>query len=202
MLRDVRPSSLWSLPLALLLLSCASVEVAGGGGEGGDAGRKCSDPTGFECDDDEECTANECNVAEGLCSNPAVPDGTQCDGGAGECVRGVCNKCLESDGSTKDCDDENECTFNECEPKTGGCLGIDKPDFATCMYEGGPGICVKGDCAEATPCTGDAECDDQNDCTFNECDMTERVCLYLEVPDGTDCGTSQAPGTCTSGVCR
>jgi hypothetical protein len=199
-LRDIPPGSRWSLPLALLLFSCASVEVAGGGGEGGDAGRECSDPTGAECDDGEECTTNECNVAEGLCSYPAVPDGTPCDGGALECAQGVCNKCLESDGSTKDCDDGNECTFRECEPKTGGCLELDRRDGDTCTYQGGPSICVEGDCAK--PCTGDAECDDQNDCTFNECGVTERVCLSLEVPDGRDCGTSQAPGICTSGVCR
>jgi hypothetical protein len=81
-------------------------------------------------------------------------------------------------------------------------LSLDKSDGATCMYQGGPGMCEAGQCADATSCTSDPECEDRNDCTFNECDTDAGFCLVLNVPDGTECGTSQAPGTCTSGVCR
>jgi hypothetical protein len=44
---------------------------------------------GVDCSDGNECTADVCDPADGSCSNPNLPDGTSCDGGAGSCQSGV-----------------------------------------------------------------------------------------------------------------
>lgn len=84
-------------------------------------------------DDGNECTRDECN-AVGVCIHPAVPGGTACNDG---------NFCTESDqcvgttcvgGPPPNCDDENFCTNDTCEP-TIGCLhevGIESPECGSC----------------------------------------------------------------------
>jgi hypothetical protein len=186
---------MWVLPLVMLLVHCASAEPA----DPPDV--ECTEPADPVCDDEEECTVDTCNVATGMCSNMQVADDTACDQGRGKCQAGICDKCFEDDGTRKDCDDQNECTFNECQPATGFCLSADKPDGAQCTYQNGLGMCVGGDCAEATPCEVDADCEDDNECTFNECDMDEGFCLFQNVSNGTECQAEQGPGTCMSGVC-
>jgi len=42
-----------------------------------------------DCDDQNECTDDVCNSANGMCEYPAVPDGRQCVGG--RCYSGLCD---------------------------------------------------------------------------------------------------------------
>lgn len=195
MIKDLRPSPTWALPLVLLLVHCASPQ------DSDPPKLDCTQPSDPACDDEEECTADACDLATGTCSNTPVADDTACDEDNGKCQAGLCDRCFEADGSRKDCDDQNECTFNECQPETGFCLSADKPDGATCMYQEGLGMCVGGDCAEAIPCDTDVDCEDLNECTYNECDMINGVCLFANVSDGTECQAGQGPGTCMSGAC-
>ena len=174
MLRDVRPSPLWSFSFALLLLSCS--DVSGGG-----AGRECS--ADADCDDGEECTTNQC-TADGVCAYPAVADRTECDGGAYQCLGGVCNKCIDpNNGSIKDCDDQNDCTLNECVPETGACADLPNNGEKCTPAEGELGICVERDCVETKICMVNGDCDGQNDCTARECDLGRSICLYAGCPD-------------------
>ena len=61
-----------------------------------------------------------------------------------------------------DCDDNNECTYDVCDPATGAC-----EHFGYC------------DCVN---------CNDDNECTDDVCDLTTGVCTNRPLEDGTDCG--------------
>ena len=45
-----------------------------------------------DCDDGNECTADACNPAHGLCDDTPVQDGSPCAGGTGMCRGGVCHE--------------------------------------------------------------------------------------------------------------
>ena len=92
------------------------------------------------CDDQNACTDNTCDYADGTCDFLAVEDGANCDfdGFRSICISGVCQPECES---PEDCDDENDCTEE---------------------------LCVDGTC-ELVPVTDGAECDDGNECTADMC---------------------------------
>jgi hypothetical protein len=58
----------------------------GGGGAGGTGGADLCE--GIECDDANECTSDECDPADGSCTNTPIDDGAFCD--AGYCQSGEC----------------------------------------------------------------------------------------------------------------
>jgi hypothetical protein len=45
---------------------------------------------GRVCDDQNECSTDSCNLADGSCVYSMLPDGTPCAGGMGTCQRGSC----------------------------------------------------------------------------------------------------------------
>ena len=52
--------------------------------------------------------------------------------------------------------------------------------------------------------TGDdsvTRCNDNNPCTFDDCDSATGECLYANADDGTACELEGAASTCTAGVC-
>src|SRR5207247_2507326 len=105
------------------------------------------------------CTASDqchgggaCNPATGTCSNPAKPDGSDCDDGnactqtdtcqAGACVGTNPVVCAASD----------QChTAGTCNPATGACSNPAKPDGASCN-EGN--ACTRTDTCQAGACVG------------------------------------------------
>lgn len=95
---------------------------------------------GVVCDDQNPCTDDACDYADGTCDFFAVEDGANCDfdGFRSVCISGVCQPECES---PEDCDDENDCTED---------------------------LCVDGTC-QLVPVTDGAECDDGNECTADIC---------------------------------
>jgi len=47
-------------------------------------------PCSSDCSDDNDCTADVCDPANGACSNPEEADGVACDFGGGMCASGTC----------------------------------------------------------------------------------------------------------------
>jgi len=145
--------------------------------------------SGVACDDSDACTTGDTCV-DGKCipsesrdcddGNPCTDD--SCDSLTQECVHTYntagCddgNPCTEKDtcdgtgaclGQPTDCNDENECTTDWCDPNAGGCihktLGMECDD-------GNP--CTDDACDAATGCShtnNTAACDDGNPCTIND----------------------------------
>lgn len=118
--------------------------------------------TGTDCDDGEVCTTDSCNAAGG-CTN--TPNAATCDDGVPctintQCANGACGG-----GTQKDCQDNNPCTTDSCDPQTGGCLNV--ANTATCN-DGNS--CTGNDICGNKTCSGTAVvCNDNNACTTDSC---------------------------------
>jgi streptogramin lyase len=158
------------------------------------------------------CTASDqchdpgvCNPANGMCSNPARPNGTACsDMNActmtDTCQAGTCTGanpvvCMASD----QCHDPGICN-----PMTGMCSNPNRPDGTACT-DGSActtadtcqmGACVSG---PGVVCTAQDECHD-----VGVCDPASGTCSNPARPDGTACsdenGCTEAD-TCQMGAC-
>jgi hypothetical protein len=197
-------------------------------------------PDGTYCDDDDFCTTSD-RCLEGECQGqaPDCGDGDPCtqDGcdEAGSCFHTALDSipCEDNDACSEeswcemgkcvvkaelDCDDDNECTGDSCDPATGciheklsaapcddgvPCTGDDQCLDGICLP--GEGICAckaKADCAEfedANLCNGSLICQD-NQCvvdvaTIVECDTTgDTSCKYSVCNPFTGaCGKITAP---------
>ncbi len=173
------------------------------------------------CDDGDACTANDtCN--EGTCAGEAVvcddnnicTDDT-CDPAAG-CVaypnKNPCddaNPCTEGDvcaagecvaGLPANCDDDNDCTDDSCDPQAGGCVNVALSGIA--CDDGNP--CLTGDTCDDGECVGvvAVDCDDGNTCTANSCNpATGCVTTPLSGGECNDGNACTSGDVCAAGVC-
>ena len=156
----------------------------------------CSGQTdeGSLCDDENPCTLDQCNGADGCINTPL--EGTVCDDGkvcteTDLCVSGLCS-------GVSSCDDENGCTDDTCDVEA-GCVFT--PNEALC--EDG-NACTLGDQCSDGACTAGVEllvCDDENGCTDDTCDSDEGC---VETPNTSPCDDSNACTTvdvCDGGTC-
>jgi hypothetical protein len=122
------------------LVGCS--ETAGNGGT-----ILCEDD--FDCDDENECTKELCDLADGMCAYSNESKSTPCDGdgvcdGAGTCVE--CN-------DDEQCNDFNDCTSDTCDSANGTC---NDPTPVADGTECAGGTCEAGACAlsgTVLPCT-------------------------------------------------
>lgn len=134
-----------------------------------------------------------CDPADGECDYAPVLNGTACDDGDmctnGEtCTAGVC-----MGGTALNCDDQEVCTTDSCNPAT-GCVNTPNTlvcdDGDLCTYND---RCGGGTCAGLTiQCNDDA-------CTDRECNGTSQ-CSELAAANGSSCG-SAAADRCCGGTC-
>ena len=136
-----------------------------------------------DCDDCNPCTTDICEP-DATCGHlynyeEGCDDGSACTTDD-HCLMGACA------GSPVDCDDDNECTVDLCDPGTGQCLhdafasdGIGCDDGVPCTS---PDECQAGVCKTQVKL-----CDDGSACTVDSCDETTGACQHAPLPDGTDC---------------
>lgn len=118
------------------------------GEEACDAAGACVAGPPPDCDDQNPCTADACDVMGG-CTHVDVEDGTAC--GDGDACNGdeVCMAGACSAGVALDCDDQNQCTADTCDPAT-GCAHASEPAGAACD---------DGDtCTQGDACDGNGTC--------------------------------------------
>ncbi len=149
------------------------------------------------CDDGNPCTTDTCDQILG-CQH-AVLDGAACDDGDActdqtKCDAGKCK------GTAVTCDDENGCTSDSCDSKSG------------CVFL--PGVDTQTTCDDLNPCTEDAcksgvcvgtskQCDDGNPCTQDSCDKL-KGCVTVDLKENTVCDDGDActdNTKCLSGQC-
>ena len=149
------------------------------------------------CDDSNPCTIDSCNPSNGNCvyvnnNQTYCDDGDPCTIGD-HCVNGVCI------GNPIDCDDQNACTQDFCDYHSGQCVhaynnGISCDDGDACTHTD---ICNQGQC-EGTP----INCNDNNQCTIDQCDQQTGQCSHimaaLPCDNGDPCTVND---TCHYGVC-
>lgn len=176
---------------------------------GGILGAPCT--AAWECDSgfcasgvccESACTGTcmTCDLpgSPGLCQ--VAPNGTTCPdsdtcNGTEVCLLGECVA-----GQPPDCNDDNPCTTEACDPAA-GCVYADVPDGTSCSNSDmcdGEETCQNGACAADNP----LNCDDNNPCTSDSCDP-QAGCQYANKPDGMNCGGGLCgPATCSDGECQ
>ena len=179
-------------------LQCRSDVCVDPGSTGGSGGTRVEGCVDLGCDDQNDCTTDTCDPADGKCIHDSRADGAECDAGEGPgfCTASVCepSHCLHSD-----CYDGNECTFGFCGPM--GCEYTYLDYGTSCSFDGFPGMCGLGSFCESRLCAG-VECDDENECTDDSCDPSNGECVSANLMDGMSCDFGGLPGICTAGVCE
>ena len=116
----------------------------------GDAcvGGTCAATGAVDCEPLDECHApGVCDPESGVCSDPALPDGTPC-GDGDLCTQGdACSAGSCQPGSPVDCGAAAPCQQTpECDPETGACVAADPcPDGFVCSLGGEAPWCVSDD---------------------------------------------------------
>ena len=155
------------------------------------------------------CFVGVCNEESGACEVQAAEDGTSCDDGNWCTINDVCagGVCV---GTTRDCLDEDGCTKDVCDENLGRCTHVVQPKPGA---EGPPSTCSNGlddDCDglvdEHDPncfvCTIDSDCNDNNQCTIDEC--VDSKCRNTPVEEFTPCPDDSfcnGEEVCYGGVC-
>ena len=119
------------------------------------------------CPKTAECLVGTCNPQTGACEDKNASDGSTCSDndkctGGDACQAGKCTA-----GKTPvNCDDNNPCTADGCDPKTGQCASTPLADGGKC--DDGK-ACSAGDACKSGACVGVAvPCDDGNPCTTGD----------------------------------
>ena len=149
------------------------------------------------CDDNNPCTKDVCVEGKG-CVYTAQAEGSACGAadlcqGAATCKAGKC-----SVGEKLDCDDNNGCTDDKCDPVAGCSWAANK---APCS-DGD--ACTKTDLCKGGKCSGSGAvpCDDGNPCTADKCD-TVKGCVHA-AQDGAACDDGSLcteKSVCKGGKC-
>ena len=170
------------------------------------ADTKCAGkPT--NCNDNNACTNDACNAADGKCVNAAnilpCDDGSVCTQGE-LCSNGKCTP-----KTTTDCGDNSACTDDKCDPVSGKCLflfNISTCDDGNKCTTGD--VCSGGKCAGklgSCACTKVSDCNDSNACTTDACTSLPggAQCAFSVTSGGlcTDNNFCTASDTCVSGTC-
>ncbi|NUN13438.1 MAG: hypothetical protein HUU55_07365 [Myxococcales bacterium] len=168
---------------------CTSGDVCTDGG--------CAGSGGPDCNDGNPCTTDSCTLSDG-CTN--LPINGPCDDGnlctSGDiCAAGIC-----SPGVAVQCDDDNDCTTDTCDPAI-GCVFA--PANGTPCSDGN--ACTIGDNCQSGVCVpgGQPNCDDQNVCTADGCNSNTGDCVNLPIlapcDDGDPCTVNDQ---CVQGACQ
>jgi hypothetical protein len=144
-----------------------------------------------DCNDNNECTVDTCDVPNGSCVFTPVADDTSCS--AGICCSGTCAPATCS--VDVDCDDGNACTIDTCN-SPGTC-------DAHCGYSDIT-VCVDGDgcCPAGCDSTTDSDCPSGPVCGDGYCDGNGEDCITCP----TDCPSKSHPRNglrwcCGDGTC-
>jgi hypothetical protein len=140
---------------------------------------------------DEQCQT--CVPSTGLCR--PVADGTGCTDGNPCTLNDTCQAGFCTSGLLKDCDDNNECTTDACNPATGNC--VHTPLTGTPCETGNK--CTTGMCQNGT-CTG-TQTVTCPQCQV--CDTGTGTCKAVE--NGTLCSDGDVctlGDTCQGGTCQ
>lgn len=137
--------------------------------------------------------AGECDSATGLCSSSFADEGKSCDDSSPLTADDKCDgagACFGLDlCQDVSCAAEHDCQeLGQCDPGTGQCRTILKPDGAVCGVESGiKKSCAAGACQEVDLCLG-VVCPHGDQCNHaSECDSSDGQCSSRDPRTGDSC---------------
>lgn len=155
------------------------------------------------CDDANPCTMDICNLLSSTCNHPPLAGAVVCDIDGTACTVDMCSngECVQ--GEAKVCNDQNGCTTDGCNPKSGVCQFQPVPGAAC---EDG-NACTTGDHCVGMACVpgGAKTCVDNNGCTLDNCDAVSGQCAFEAFDDGVPCSDGNKCTTtdvCKTGKCK
>ncbi|MCO4763866.1 MAG: CotH kinase family protein, partial [Myxococcales bacterium] len=163
---------------------------------------KCSGGGQVGCDDGNPCTKDACTASSGkpVCTHQAITgacsDGDACTAND-QCAGGVCVS-----GKAKACTDDNACTTDACDAKTGKCShGTAGSDGLVCksgVGACGPAACAKGECVALSK----SPCNDDNGCTDDICDKGKGCKHPANTAPCSDNNVCTTADKCAGGACK
>ncbi len=151
----------------------------------------------LNCDDANVCTSEFCDPKIGCTATQLSvacdADGSLCTAGD-KCTGG---KCVV--GPLTTCNDNQLCTKDSCNPKSGQCAyDVIAGNGTPCDSDGS--VCTENDACAGGKCViGKAiDCNDQNPCTTDDC-AVKTGCTHVKLADGLSCGTGKV---CKAGQCK
>jgi hypothetical protein len=183
------------------------------------AGGECVITNPRDCADTNPCTEDSCDAVGGCQYQPR--NGLSCNDGNLCTVQDTCNNTV-CQGQARNCDDNNSCTADDCDPALGCTHEAANEDAACTDPQGQPGVCKSGLCATAcagSPCSDNnactatdacvggqcigapISCNDSNPCTQDSCDAASG-CVNDALPDNTICAGAGFTGLCQTGLCK
>jgi hypothetical protein len=165
----------------------------------------CTGGAAVICNALDQChVAGTCDPANGVCSNPAKPNGSACSDGnacttADSCQNGSCG------GTAVVCAAQDQChVAGTCDPASGACSNPAKPDGSACNDGNG---CTQNDTCQAGACTSGAPvtCGALDQChVAGSCDPATGACSSPAQVDGTPCNDGSlctSGDSCQAGLC-
>jgi len=144
------------------------------------------------CDDENPCTVDVCDPVGGDCTN-TPQDGEPCEDGD-VCTTGetcAVDECVA--GGALDCDDDNPCTTDRCDPVS-GCQNDFLAPGSTC--DDGDD-CTAGDVCTAGVCGGERlGCVDCPPAFWNPMDVVTALAIGTDGQPGSGLDVDQDPTTC------
>jgi len=130
----------------------------------------CQGGSPVNCNDGNECTKDACSPETG-CTH--VPVGGECNDGDSCTYPDLCADGACVSGPEVDCNDNNACTGDSCNPGT-GCVYVPLDSLCDDDNE-----CTTGDHCQGGFCVPSqfVDCNDQDPCTDDSCD-TDSGCLH------------------------
>jgi len=166
----------------------------------------CTGGDPVTCVAQDQChDAGTCNPANGMCTNPAKADGTDCNDGSACTQRDVCAAGVCTGTMPVVCAASDQChDAGTCNPANGTCTnpakadGTDCNDGSACTQKD---VCQAGTCTGTMPvvCTASDQCHDAG-----TCDPASGACTNPAKADGTDCNDGNActqKDVCAAGTC-
>ena len=178
---------------------CTDTDVCAGGACQGQP-RDCSAAA-------DACHTGVCDELGAACVPVPVPDGTAC--GQGACAglqwsRSICEQGACTGTESQDCDDQNPCTLDSCDPAS-ACGNLPAHEGEECgaracdLLQWTRVVCRAGACDLVEPVE---DCFDGNPCTDDGCDAAAG-CQNVPNEDPCDDGDACTAGdACLGGTCH
>jgi len=139
--------------------------------------------TDANCNDGIPCTVDSCDSVSHTCKHATddsvCSDGVFCNGTE------VCDSTVGCQSGSPQCNDDISCTVDGCDEVAQECSNV----MQDTMCDDGVFCNGAERCHPTLGCLGSSppDCDDDNDCTDDSCDLDGDGCAHVELTDGTAC---------------